>query len=211
MRVALVISLLLIAGAASASAPAYTDPWSPAAEAAAEAAVARLGPHRTLDLRSTVVTIVGVQQNVVGVQQGVVAAVSQVRQAMTALNAQENDLEIRVNLPADVLFDFDKSDIRADAAKALSSLATIIRANPKGRTRLEGHTDAVGNEKYNQSLSERRAESVKTWLVKNESLDAAKLVSKGWGKTKPIAPNDTEANRQKNRRLEAIVEKGPRP
>ena len=210
MRVALVISLLLIAGEAAASAPGYTDPWSPDAVAAAEAAVARLGPHRTLDLRSMVVTIVGVQQNVVGVQQGVVAAVSQIREAMTALNAQENDLEIRVNLPADVLFDFDKAGIRPDAAKALAFLATIIRANPKGRTRLEGHTDAVGNAQYNQSLSERRAESVKTWLVTKESLDAAKLVTKGWGKTKPIAPNDTEANRQKNRRLEAIVEKGPR-
>jgi outer membrane protein OmpA-like peptidoglycan-associated protein len=56
-------------------------------------------------------------------------------------------------------------------------------------------------------LSERRAESVKLWLVTNEKLDAAKFVTKGWGKTKPIAPNDTEANRQKNRRLEAIVEK----
>jgi outer membrane protein OmpA-like peptidoglycan-associated protein len=181
----------------------YTEPWSPEAEAAAEAAVARLGPHRALDLQRTVL-------NIVGVQQGVVAEVSQVRQAMNALNAQENDLEIRVNLPADVLFDFDKSDIRSDAAKALSFLATIIRANPKGRTRLEGHTDAVGNEQYNQALSERRAESVKAWLVKNESLDAVKLVTKGWGKTKPIAPNETEANRQKNRRLEAIVEKGPR-
>lgn len=211
MRGTLMASLLLIAVSAAASGPTYSDPWSPEAEAAAEAAVARLGPHRALDLQPTVLAIVGVQQGVVGVQQGVVAAVSQVRQAMSALNAQENDLEIRVNLPADVLFDFDKSDIRSDAAKSLSSLATIIRANPKGRTRLEGHTDAVGNAQYNQALSERRAESVKAWLVKNESLDAAKLVTKGWGKTKPIAPNDTEANRQKNRRLEAIVEKSPRP
>jgi outer membrane protein OmpA-like peptidoglycan-associated protein len=203
MRVTMIASPLLVAMLAAGSV-LYTEPWSPEAEAAAEAAVARLGPHRALDLQRTVL-------NIVGVQQGVVAEVSQVRQAMNALNAQENDLEIRVNLPADVLFDFDKSDIRSDAAKALSFLATIIRANPKGRTRLEGHTDAVGNEQYNQALSERRAESVKAWLVKNESLDAVKLVTKGWGKTKPIAPNETEANRQKNRRLEAIVEKGPRP
>jgi outer membrane protein OmpA-like peptidoglycan-associated protein len=203
MRVTLMLSLLLIAVGAAAATPAYMDPWSPESEAAAEAAVSRLGAQRALALRSTVLTIVGVQQ-------GVVASVSQLHEAMTALNAQENDLEIHVNLPADVLFDFDKAGIRPDAAKALAFLATIIRANPKGRTRLEGHTDAVGNEKYNQSLSERRAESVKVWLVKNESLDAPKLLTKGWGKTKPIAPNDTEANRQKNRRLEAIVEKGPR-
>ena len=204
MRVTVMAPLLLVAMAAAAASAPYTEAWSPEAEAAAEAAVARLGPHRALDLQRTVL-------NIAGVQQGVVAAVSQVRQAMNALNAQENDLEIRVNLPADVLFDFDKSDIRADAAKALTLLAAIIRANPRGRTRLEGHTDAVGNAQYNQSLSERRAESVKAWLVKNASLDAAKLITKGWGKTKPIAPNDTESNRQKNRRLEAIVEKGPRP
>src|SRR5437016_5548013 len=204
MRIIRVVLLLLIAVPAAASDAGYTDPWSAEAEAAAEAAVARLGPHRALELRATVL-------NIVGAQQGVVAAVSEVRQAMTALNAQESDLEIRVSLPADVLFDFDKSDIRVDAAKALTFLAAIIRANPRGRTRLEGHTDAVGNAQYNQSLSERRAESVKAWLVKNASLDAAKLITKGWGKTKPIAPNDTEANRQKNRRLEAIVEKGPRP
>ena len=101
------------------------------------------------------------------------------------------------------------SEVRTDAAKALANLATIIRANPNGHTRLEGHTDAVGNDQYNQALSERRAESVKQWLVTNEKLDAAKFVTKGWGKTKPIAPNDTEANRQRNRRLEAIVEKRP--
>lgn len=180
---------------------AFSDPWAADTEAAAEAAVARLGPKRALDLSATVINIVGLQP------QGLVANVAELQQAMSALGAQESELEIRVNLPADVLFDFDKSDIRPDAGKALTSLATIIRANPNGRTRLEGHTDAVGNDKYNQSLSERRAESVKQWLVKNEHLDGSKFITKGWGKTKPVGPNDTDANRQKNRRLEAIVEK----
>jgi len=191
MRIALVVLMLA----------SYGDPWAADTEAAAEAAVARLGAKRALEITPSVLNIVGLEA------QGIVASVSQVREAMTALNAQENELEIHVNLPADVLFDFDKSDIRSDAAKALTDLATIIRANPQGRTRLEGHTDAVGNDKYNQALSERRAESVKQWLVTNEKLDPAKMITRGWGKTKPIAPNDTDANRQKNRRLEAIVEK----
>ncbi len=182
----------------------YGDPWAPETDAAAEAAVARLGARRALDLQSSILNITGLEA------QGLVASVSQLRQAMSALGALETDLEVRVNLPADVLFDFDKSEIRPDAAKALADLATIIRANPGGRTRLEGHTDSVGNDRYNQALSERRAESVRRWLVDNEKLDASKLITKGWGMTKPIAPNDTEANRQKNRRLEAIVEKGPR-
>jgi len=191
MRIALVVLMLA----------SYGDPWAADTDAAAEAAVARLGAKRALEITPSVLNIVGLEA------QGIVASVSQVREAMTALNAQENELEIHVNLPADVLFDFDKSDIRPDAAKALTDLATIIRANPQGRTRLEGHTDSAGNDKYNQALSERRAESVKQWLVTNEKLDPAKMITRGGGKTKPIAPNDTDANRQKNRRLEAIVEK----
>jgi outer membrane protein OmpA-like peptidoglycan-associated protein len=190
MRVALVLLLL-----------AFNDPWAPDTEAAAEAAVVRLGAKRALDLQPTVLNIVGLQA------QSLVANVQELRQAMDALNAKETATEIEIQLPADVLFDFDKADIRSDAAKALTNLATIIRASPNGRTRLEGHTDSVGKDEYNQKLSERRAKSVKEWLVTNEHLDAAKLIAKGWGKTKPIAPNDTDANRQKNRRLEAIIEK----
>ena len=191
MRVALLVLLMAV----------YSDPWAPDTDAAAEAAVARLGAKTALEIRPVVLNIVGLEAR------GLVASVSQLREAMNALGAQESDLEIRVNLPADVLFDFDKSDIRPDAAKALADLATIIRANPRGRTRLEGHTDSVGDDKYNQALSERRAESVKQWLVSKQQIDPSKLITKGWGETKPVAPNDTEASRQKNRRLEAIVEK----
>ncbi len=179
----------------------FTDPWAPDTEAAAEAAVARLGPNRALSIVPSIVNIVGLEAL------GVTANIQGLQQAMRDLGAQETNLEIKVDLPADVLFDFDKSDIRPDAAKALAQLATIIRAQPKGHARLEGHTHSKGDDAYNQKLSERRAESVKKWLVEKEGIDASRLVTKGWGKTKPIAPNDTEANRQKNRRLEAIVEK----
>ncbi len=191
MRAALLILMLLTS----------TDPWAADTEAAAEAAVARLGAKRALDLRPTVLNIVGLQA------QAVAGNVQQVKQAMNALNAQETATEISVQLPADVLFDFDKADIRPDAAQALTHLATLIRANPNGRTRLEGHTDAVGNEKYNQALSERRAESVRQWLIANQQIDGSKLITKGWGKSKPVASNDTPEGRQKNRRLEAIIEK----
>jgi outer membrane protein OmpA-like peptidoglycan-associated protein len=191
MRTALIVLSLL----------AFADPWGADIEAAAENAVARLGAKRALDLRPTVLNLVGLQAL------GVSGNVQQVRQAMTALKAEETATEISIQLPADVLFDFDKADIRPDAAEALTNLATIIRANPNGHTRLEGHTDAVGNDKYNQSLSERRAESVKQWLIKNQQIDGSKMITKGWGKTKPVASNDTPEGRQKNRRLEAIIEK----
>ena len=189
---------------------AFTDPWAPDTEAAAEAAVARLGPNRALSLVPSIVNIVGLQAiGVTGLQAiGVSGSVQGLQQAMRDLGAQETNLEITVDLPADVLFDFDKSDIRSDAAAALAKLATIIRAQPKGHTRIEGHTDSKGDDAYNQKLSERRAESVKKWLVEKDGLDGSRMTTKGWGEAKPVAPNDTDANRQKNRRVQAIVEKG---
>src|SRR5215218_6601781 len=94
---------------------AFTDPWAPDTEAAAEAAVARLGANRALSLVPSVL-------NIVGLQTGVVANIQGLQQAMRDLGAQETALEIRVELPADVLFDFDKADIRPDAAAALAKL-----------------------------------------------------------------------------------------
>lgn len=187
---------------------AFTDPWAPDTEAAAEAAVARLGAKPALTIVPSILNIVGLEATgLVGQSTGLVANVQGLQQAMRDLGAQETALEIRIDLPADVLFDFDKADIRLDAAKALAQLATIIRAQSKGRARLEGHTDSKGDDAYNQKLSQRRAESVRKWLVEREAIDNARLSTKGWGETKPVAPNDTDANRQKNRRLQAIVEK----
>lgn len=181
---------------------AYGDPYAPDTEAAAEAAVARLGANRAINLVPSILNIVGLEAV------GVSGKVEALQQAMRDLGAQETNVEIKVDLPADVLFDFDKSDIRPDAAAALQKLAVIIRAQPKGQTRIEGHTDSKGDDAYNQKLSERRAESVKNWLVAKEGVDGSRITTKGWGETKPIAPNDTDANRQKNRRVQAIIEKG---
>jgi outer membrane protein OmpA-like peptidoglycan-associated protein len=180
---------------------AFTDPYAPDTEAAAEAAVARLGPNRAINIVPSILNIVGLEALAVS------GSIQGLQQAMRDLGAQETNLEITVDLPADVLFDFDKSDIRPDAAAALAKLAVIIRAQPKGRTRIEGHTDSKGDDAYNQKLSERRAESVKNWLVTKEGLDGSRMTTKGWGEAKPVAPNDTDANRQKNRRVQAIIEK----
>jgi outer membrane protein OmpA-like peptidoglycan-associated protein len=136
-----------------------------------------------------------------------VATVQEVRQAMQALGAQESALEVKVELPADVLFDFDKAEIRPDAAAALAQLATVIRAYPRGRIEIGGHADAKGNATYNQRLSERRAEAVKRWLVERETLAGDRLATRGFGKSRPVADNGTEAGRQKNRRVEVVIQK----
>jgi outer membrane protein OmpA-like peptidoglycan-associated protein len=195
------VALALAATLATAADPYAAGPWDPATEAAAEAAVARLGSRRAIDVKATIVQVVGLTS-------GITANVQQVRRAMQDLGATETDLEVHVELPADVLFDFDKADIRPDAASALAKVATIIRAYPSGTVTLEGHTDAKGDDAYNQRLSDQRAGSVGRWLTERERIDAAKLTARGWGERKPVASNDTEQGRQKNRRVEVVIRKG---
>jgi outer membrane protein OmpA-like peptidoglycan-associated protein len=205
---------------ASAAAATYDDPWSPATEQAANAAVAALGSNaahalvptiRAVAIQSHDVTgqtheIVGLVSGVANATHDVQGKVQDLAAAKRDLGAQETEIEVRVELPADVLFDFDKADIRADAAHALAELAAVIRAY-KGAVRLEGHTDAKGAPKYNQNLSERRAASVMQWLIEREQVPAARMTTQGFGKTKPVASNDTDAGRQKNRRVEVVIRK----
>src|SRR5688572_4874101 len=77
------------------------------------------------------------------------------------LQMKETETEIRIELAADVLFDFDKADLRKDARGALKQVGAIISEKAKGTVRIEGHTDAKGSDAYNQKLSQRRANSVK--------------------------------------------------
>jgi len=104
----------------------------------------------------------------------------------------------------DVLFDTGKFDLRAPTREMLAKLTGIVVAHPGLRLEVEGHTDSVGSDEFNQRLSEQRAETVKGYLVK-QGLDGAGVTAKGFGKTTPVADNDTAAGRQKNRRVELIV------
>jgi outer membrane protein OmpA-like peptidoglycan-associated protein len=129
------------------------------------------------------------------------------------LQVKETDLEIRIDLAADVLFDFDKSDIKPQAQPLLKKAAEYIRDKGKGSIRIEGYTDAKGSDSYNQKLSERRATSVKNWFIKKEGLRDFKFSTEGFGAKKPVAPNtkpdgsDDPEGRQKNRRVEIIIKK----
>ncbi len=103
-----------------------------------------------------------------------------------------------------VLFDFDKSAIKPDGAKILDRLIAFLNENSDKKVELEGHTDSVGTEQYNQGLSERRTASVKDYLTKR-GVDAGRISSRGFGETKPIADNKTAEGRAKNRRVEIKV------
>lgn len=131
-----------------------------------------------------------------------------------SLKLKETATETRIELPADILFDFDKSDIRPSAADALKQVASILRERAKGTVTVEGHTDAKGTPAYNQTLSERRADSVRRWLVEQEGLTGVNFKTAGFAASRPVAPNtkldgsDDPDGRQKNRRVEIVFGKG---
>lgn len=104
-----------------------------------------------------------------------------------------------------VNFDFDKSNIRADAAPILREAADILKENATLKVSVEGHTDAKGTDDYNLTLSMRRATAVKAFLVK-EGVPDARLSTRGLGESQPVASNDTEDGRAQNRRVELKVQ-----
>jgi outer membrane protein OmpA-like peptidoglycan-associated protein len=143
----------------------------------------------------------------------IVGASSALEGALAELGAKVTEEEIQIALAADVVFDFDKADLRPEAETALIKLAQILQAYPKAPVRIEGHTDSKGSDSYNQKLSERRALAVKEWLVRKAGVAAARLTTRGLGETSPVAPNtrpdgnDDPAGRQRNRRVEIILRK----
>jgi outer membrane protein OmpA-like peptidoglycan-associated protein len=108
-----------------------------------------------------------------------------------------------VNL-SDVLFDTGKYTLRAAAREKLAKISGIVLAYPDLRLAIEGNTDSVGSDAMNQELSERRASAVMDYLAQ-QSIPQASMTSQGFGKTQPVASNDTAEGRQQNRRVELIV------
>jgi outer membrane protein OmpA-like peptidoglycan-associated protein len=108
-----------------------------------------------------------------------------------------------VNL-SDVLFDTGKSTLRPGAREKLAKISGIVLAYSDLRLAIEGNTDSVGGDAMNQRLSEQRADSVRDYLL-HETIPAASMTSRGFGKTQPVATNDTADGRQQNRRVELVV------
>lgn len=185
------LSVLLVGGLMSAQTK-YADPDSAATNSAAREALGR----------AKVVDIVGVTRGIHGV--------------LEDLEAKTVGQELRIDLASDVLFDFDKYTLRSEADETLRKVGQVAAAYPNSPILIEGHTDGKGLHPYNMTLSENRAASVKNWLVKNSGIQPARITTRGWGETKPVAPNkkpdgsDNPEGRQKNRRVEIVLTKvGP--
>jgi outer membrane protein OmpA-like peptidoglycan-associated protein len=119
------------------------------------------------------------------------------------LQTRETARGLIVNM-SDVLFDFNKYTLKPEAREKLAKVSGILLAYPNLKLQVEGYTDNIGSDEYNQKLSEQRADSVRDYLA-SQSVPDGNITAQGYGKTHPIADNSTNSGRAQNRRVEMVV------
>jgi outer membrane protein OmpA-like peptidoglycan-associated protein len=135
--------------------------------------------------------------------QAATAEAQRLQQELSDLQAKQTRRGLVLTL-GDVLFETDEAELAPGAAMPIDRLADFMEDNPERRLRIEGHTDSRGSEEYNQDLSHRRAYAVTEALVQR-GIESNRLRPVGLGESYPAASNDTEAGRQRNRRVEVVV------
>jgi outer membrane protein OmpA-like peptidoglycan-associated protein len=172
---------------------------------------------QVLDLKFSVEDLGGGGKQLKGKDEGVAGSGSALKSQVVDLKAagaeiKESATEIKISLQGEILFDFDKSNLRPAAESTLAQVAKLIGSYSKAQVLIEGYTDAKGSDSYNAKLSDRRAVSVKNWFAKH-SVAANAMQTHGWGPAKPVAPNtkpdgsDDPDGRQRNRRVEITIKK----
>ncbi len=124
-------------------------------------------------------------------------------QLNSILQTRDSARGLIVNM-SDVLFDTGSSTLKPGAREKLAKISGILLAHPGLTLQIEGHTDSVGSDEFNQQLSERRADTVRDFLAE-QGVPASSISARGFGKTQPVATNDTAEGRQRNRRVELVV------
>lgn len=119
------------------------------------------------------------------------------------LEAQQTERGLVLTL-GDVLFDFDKATLKPGGQRAVSELTKFLKEYPERKVMIEGFTDSIGSESYNEELSRRRADAVRMELNKN-GISSGRIQIRGYGERFAVASNNTEAGRQRNRRVEVII------
>jgi outer membrane protein OmpA-like peptidoglycan-associated protein len=127
-----------------------------------------------------------------------------VQQLNLILQTRETARGLVVNI-SDVLFDTGQFTLKPAAREKLAKVAGMGLGHPGLRLQVEGHTDSVGSDSFNQQLSEKRAASVRDFLVQ-QGISMNSISARGFGKTVPVASNDTASGRQLNRRVEMVVD-----
>lgn len=159
-----------------------------------------------LDLKVTILDLVGLPSALNDKVLDLQGRAEELEDQSTGISVKSNETGITVSLPGDVLFAFDSDLVSKDAEPALEKIARFIASVPAGVVVIEGHTDAVGTDNYNLDLSRRRARSVGDWLTAH-GIPKNRLTERGKGEGEPVATNDTETGKAKNRRVDFIVPK----
>ena len=131
------------------------------------------------------------------------AKAAKLQKELADLQAQQTERGMVLTL-GDVLFDTGRAELKAGAFSTVDRLATFLRENPERRVAIEGHTDSVGSDSANLSLSQRRADAVRAALT-SRGIDGTRITAQGMGEAVPVASNDTAEGRQRNRRVEVII------
>jgi outer membrane protein OmpA-like peptidoglycan-associated protein len=223
---AVTLALLLlgsIAGSTVFAEPLWqaADIDSQAVDAAAQTALEKLGPERgavtlvagfnggetyNVDLGNGGIDIIGLTSDTSGIPLDLQGLISD-------LDADVTDFGYKISLSGDVLFEFNKADLKSEAKETLQKVVLLAKKENAVEIRVEGHTDSEGGEAYNQELSLRRAESVKNWLNTVGDIQADIIKSIGLGETQPVAENkkpdgtDNPEGRAQNRRVDIYVKK----
>ena len=213
LGVVLLTVVMAVAGFAAASTPpenpgvGWQDPEPPGAQALAESVVDKsFNADKTTHLRMHITTLVDRTTGINGFASALQPEQVPLQDRLDALGAKETETEITIRLAGSILFDFDSDAIRPDAQRSLGEILEIVKAYSGRPVRVEGHTDSVASESYNEKLSQRRAQSVADWLTAH-GIEANRLKVGGWGETRPVADNTSPEGRQQNRRVELIIEK----
>ena len=133
----------------------------------------------------------------------------QIKQLQNSLNARQTDRGTLVTF-GDVLFATDKAELKSNGLMNINKLAQYLQENPDRKVIVEGYTDSTGTASHNQSLSERRASSVRMALVKM-GVDPTRIVAQGYGKEYPVAENTSVSGRAQNRRVEVTISNDNQP
>lgn len=137
------------------------------------------------------------------------AQIRKLQDSLKDLNTKQTERGTLVTF-GDVLFDFNKAELKSSAYPNITQLARFLQENPERKVIVEGYTDSVGSASYNQSLSERRANAVRMALVR-AGVDPARIVAQGYGKEYPVADNATDSGRAQNRRVEVTISNDNQP
>ena len=131
------------------------------------------------------------------------AEAAQAQAELAALKATPTARGLVLTL-GDVMFDTGRSELKSGGMRKIEQLAQFLAEHPERRVQIDGFTDSVGSDAYNEELSQRRADAVKAALV-SQHIDAARISTEGYGKAYPVASNNDSGGRQLNRRVEVVI------